>query len=172
MLTHSCTLEINPSIHVMYVCLPSHFDLDWFFVTSRTEAHQAFLSIGFFRQEYWSGLPCLSSGDLPDPESNPHLVSLLHWEMDSLPLAPPGKPASCYMITLMCCWMFKNLLIFSWKIIALQYYVGLCHILTWTSHIYMCPSLWTLLPTSHPTSPSRLPQSLGVSSLGHMAHSH
>ena len=31
-----------------------------------TEVHQAPLSVGFFRKEYWSGLPCLSPGDLPD----------------------------------------------------------------------------------------------------------
>ena len=30
-------------------------------------AHQALLSMGFSRQEYWSGLPFLSPGDLPDP---------------------------------------------------------------------------------------------------------
>ena len=35
--------------------------------------------MGFFRQEYWSGLPFPSPGDLPDPGSNPHLLGLLHW---------------------------------------------------------------------------------------------
>ena len=34
-------------------------------------SHQSLLSMGFFRQEYWSGLPCLPSGDLPDPEIKP-----------------------------------------------------------------------------------------------------
>ena len=37
------------------------------FVTPWTVAHQAPLSMGFFRQEYWSGLPFLTPGDLPDP---------------------------------------------------------------------------------------------------------
>ena len=37
------------------------------FVTPWTIAHQAPLSLGFPRQEYWTGLPFLSSGDLPDP---------------------------------------------------------------------------------------------------------
>ena len=37
------------------------------FVTPWTVAHQAPLSMGFSRQEYWSGLPFFSSGDLPDP---------------------------------------------------------------------------------------------------------
>ena len=35
--------------------------------TAWTVAHQARLSIGFSRQEYWSGLPFPSPGDLPDP---------------------------------------------------------------------------------------------------------
>ena len=37
-------------------------------VTLWTVAHQAHLSMGFSRQEYWSGLPFPSPGDLPDPE--------------------------------------------------------------------------------------------------------
>ena len=41
------------------------------FVTPWTVAHQAPLSMGFSRQEYWSGLPFPSSGDLPDPGMEP-----------------------------------------------------------------------------------------------------
>ena len=40
-------------------------------VTSWTVAHQALLSMGFFRQEYWSGLLCPSRGDLPDTGIKP-----------------------------------------------------------------------------------------------------
>ena len=40
-------------------------------VTPWTIAHQTPLSMGFSRQEYWSGLPCLSPGDLPDPRIKP-----------------------------------------------------------------------------------------------------
>ena len=36
-----------------------------------TRAHQAFLSMGFSRQGYWSGLPCLPPGDLPDTGIEP-----------------------------------------------------------------------------------------------------
>ena len=36
-----------------------------------TVAHQAPLSMGFSRQEYWSGLPCPPPGDLPDPGIEP-----------------------------------------------------------------------------------------------------
>ena len=39
----------------------------WLFVTPWTVARQAPLTMGFIRQEYWSGLPCPSPGDLPDP---------------------------------------------------------------------------------------------------------
>ena len=54
-------------------------------------AHQAPLSTGFSRQEYWSGLPCSPPGDLPDPGVK--CVSLLSPALarGSLPLAPPGK---------------------------------------------------------------------------------
>ena len=50
-----------------------------------TAAYQASLSMGFFRQECWSGLPFPSPGDLPDPGS-PAL------QADSLPSELPGKP--------------------------------------------------------------------------------
>ena len=48
-----------------------HFSPFRLFVTLWTIAHQAHLSMGFSRQEYWSGLPCLSPGDLPDPGIEP-----------------------------------------------------------------------------------------------------
>ena len=48
----------------------SHLQL---FVAPWTVAHQAPLSMGFPRQEYWSGLPCLPPGDLPDPGLKPVL---------------------------------------------------------------------------------------------------
>ena len=49
-----------------------------------TEAHQAPLSMGFFRQEYWSGLPFPSPGDLPNPG-----IKLRSLQADSLPSQPP-----------------------------------------------------------------------------------
>ena len=57
--------------------------------TPRTVAHQAPLSMGFSRQEYWSGLPCPPPGDLPDPEIKPRSPTL---QADSLPSEPQGKP--------------------------------------------------------------------------------
>ena len=56
-------------------------------------ALQAPLSVGFCRQEYWSGLPCPPPGDLPDPRIKPYLLCFLHWQADSLPLSSPGKPS-------------------------------------------------------------------------------
>ena len=58
------------------------------FETPRTVAHQVPLSMRFSRQEYWKGLPFPTPWDLPDPGSNPHLLHLLHWQADSLPLCP------------------------------------------------------------------------------------
>ena len=57
-------------------------------VTSWTVAYQAPLSMGFSRQEYWSGLPFPSPGDLPDPRIEPGSPAL---QADALPSEPPGK---------------------------------------------------------------------------------
>ena len=49
----------------------SHFSRVWLFVTPWTATCQASLSMGFSRQEYWSGLPYPPPGDLPDPGIEP-----------------------------------------------------------------------------------------------------
>ena len=59
-------LKIIWSVHP-HTCMLSHFNHVQFFVAPRTVAHQAPLSMGFSRQEYWSGLPCPPPGDLPYP---------------------------------------------------------------------------------------------------------
>ena len=59
------------------------------FVTPWTVAHQAPQSMGFSRQEYWSGLPFPSSGDLPNPGMEPGSPAL---QTDALPSEPPGNP--------------------------------------------------------------------------------
>ena len=58
------------------------------FATSWTVAYQAPPSIGFSRQEYWSGLPFPSPGDLPDPGIEPGSPAL---EANALTSEPPGK---------------------------------------------------------------------------------
>ena len=59
-----------------------------------TGAHQAPLSVEFPRQEYWSGLPFSSPGNLPDPGIEPMSLVSPALQVDSIPLAPPGKPIS------------------------------------------------------------------------------
>ena len=46
------------------------------FATPWTVTHQALLTMGFPRQEYWSGLPCPSLGDLPYPGTEPRFPAL------------------------------------------------------------------------------------------------
>ena len=58
------------------------------FVTLWTVAYQASLSMGFSRQGCWSGLPFLSSGDLPNPGIEPGSSTL---QADALPSEPSGK---------------------------------------------------------------------------------
>ena len=61
--------------------------LVWLFGTSWTVTCRAPLSMGFPRQEYWSGLPFLSPGHLPDPGIEPGSTEL---QADSLPSKPQG----------------------------------------------------------------------------------
>ena len=51
--------------HIKMLVL-SQFSIVQLFATLWTVAHQAPLSMGFSRQDYWSKLPCTSAGDLPD----------------------------------------------------------------------------------------------------------
>ena len=69
------------------------------FVTLWTAAHQAPPSMGFSRQEYWSGLPFPSPGVFPTQGWNPCLMPP-HWQVGSLPVGPAGRPCrgSCHQI--------------------------------------------------------------------------
>ena len=58
------------------------------FVTPWTVTYQAFLSMGFSRQEYWSGLPFPYPWDLPNPAIEPGSPTL---QADALPSEAPGK---------------------------------------------------------------------------------
>ena len=61
------------------------------FVTPWTVAHQAPPSMGFSRQEYWSGLPFPSPGDLPNPGIEPRSPAL---QADALTSELPGNVAT------------------------------------------------------------------------------
>ena len=58
------------------------------FVIPGTIAHQAPLTMGFSRQEYWSGLPCPPPGNHPNSGMEAGSLAL---QTDSLPSEPPGK---------------------------------------------------------------------------------
>ena len=60
-----------------------------FFATLWTMTRQSPLSIGFSRQEYWSGLPCPPPGDHPNPGMEARSPGL---QTNSLPSEPPGNP--------------------------------------------------------------------------------
>ena len=86
----------------------SHSGMFNSFVTPWTVAHQASLSIGFPREEYQSGLPISSPGDLPDPRIEPRSPALAgrFFTTESL-----GKPESLLFF------IFN----FNWRLITLQY---------------------------------------------------
>ena len=71
--THGVELcEIGTCMHAVL----SGFRRVQLFTTPWTVAHQALLSMGFSRQEYWSGLPFPPPGDLPDPGIEPGFLTL------------------------------------------------------------------------------------------------
>ena len=70
-------------------CVLSHVCL---FATPWTVAHQAPLSMGVSRQEYWSGLPFPPLAIFLTCGLNPRLLCLLHWQVGSLPLSHLGIP--------------------------------------------------------------------------------
>ena len=65
------------------------------FATPWTVAYQAPPSMGFSRQECWSGLPFPSPGDLPNPGIEPKSPAL---QADALPSEPPGKPIKASLL--------------------------------------------------------------------------
>ena len=97
-----------------YLCYHAHLlSLVWVFAALWTSAHQAVLSMGFFKQEYWSGLPFPPPGVLPTEEPNSHLLhcglilycwvigEYYRWQLwNSNP--PPLRP-SCLLLLLSFC---------------------------------------------------------------------
>ena len=77
---------------LMPCCMLSCSNHVQLFAIPWTVAHQAPLSMGFSRQEYWSGLRCPPPGDLPDPGIEPTSLMPPAWQGGSLPLVTPGKP--------------------------------------------------------------------------------
>ena len=69
------------------------------FATPQTVAYQAPVSMGFSRQEYWSGLPFPSPGDLLGPGIEPMSAALAGGFFE-----PPGKPTLSYNLSLLFLW--------------------------------------------------------------------
>ena len=82
----------SPQPRYMRVCVLSCFRHVRLVATLWTIAHQAALSMGFPRQEYWSGLPCSPPGDLPNPGIEPANAATPALQADSLPLSHWGSP--------------------------------------------------------------------------------
>ena len=74
------------------MCLLSSSVMSDYFVTLWPVACQAPLSMGFCRQEYWSGLPFPLLGDIPNPGIKPTSLASPALQVDSLILVPPGSP--------------------------------------------------------------------------------
>ena len=83
MATHSSILAWNKSENVSHPVMSDSLQPLWLFVT-----HRAPLSMEFSRQEYWSGLPFPSPGNLSDPGIKPRSLAL---QADSSPSELPGK---------------------------------------------------------------------------------
>ena len=90
----SGTLTKPVALHPCNLCVLSHFSRVWLPATPWTVALKPPLSVGFPRQEYWSGLPFLLPGDLPNPETE--LASPAFWQARSLPLSHQGSPRCLY----------------------------------------------------------------------------
>ena len=77
------------------VCILSHFSDVWLFVTSWAVVCENPLSMGFSRQDYWSGLPFPSPGDLPDPLIENRSLASPTLAGGFFTTEPPGKPTLC-----------------------------------------------------------------------------
>ena len=93
-------------------CVLSHFSRVWLLATIWTAAHQAPLV-----EEVQADSPGKNTGGgchallqriSPTQWSNPHLIHSLHWQVGSLPLAPPGKPYVIYITMILKNIIFKK----------------------------------------------------------------
>ena len=91
--------ELNP---INCVLVFSHSVMSESSATTQTLARQAPLSMGFSRQEYWSGLPFPSPGDLPSPKIEPPSLVSPTLAVDSLPLGHLGGPSSSTKVRILC----------------------------------------------------------------------
>ena len=84
-------LTLKPCISNSRECLLCHFSCLQLLESPCTEARQTPLSMGFSRQEYWSGLPFSSPGDLHDQGIKPRSLAAPALQVDSLLLSQRGS---------------------------------------------------------------------------------
>ena len=114
------------------------------FATPWTVVYQAPPSMGFSRQEYWSGLPFPSPGDLPDPGIEPGSPTL---QADALTSEPPGKPDIMYIYIIYCIYIIKyviGVLTFSLSMIPWRF----IHVVICVIHSFL---LLSRIPCEHTT---------------------
>ena len=127
-----------------FACLLSCFSHIWLFATLWTVAHQAPLSTGFSRPEYWSGLPLHSLGDLPNPGieikylASPALAG--GFFTTSATLEAPSNPLSSVQFS--CSVMSDSL----WPH-GLQHASLPCPLPASRAYSNSCPSSWWCHPT-------------------------
>ena len=109
---------------MMCCAVLSHFSRVQLFVTLWTAARQVSLSMGFSRQEYWSGLPCPPPGDRPNPGIKP------------MSLMPPALTGGFFTTSA------------TWEAIKVQL---LLLLLSRFSRVRLCATPWT---AAHQASPS------------------
>ena len=110
----------------MLLLLRSHFNRVWLSATPWTIAHQAPLCMEFSRQEYWSGLPFPTSGDLPDPAIKPTSPALASRFFTT---ELPGKPR------LLCTWQLNMHIVKCLQICKNEYMHDIQYMLSKTSII-------------------------------------
>ena len=120
---------------------------------------QSPLSMGFSRQEYWSGLSFSPPGDFPNPRIEPRSPTL---QVDSLPTEPPGKPPGwiifhCIDTPYAVCWSVE--LIVVWVVSFFFDYYGYCcneHSCTvfFSFIIFGCAGSWLLCVGFSPVAAS------------------
>jgi len=122
-----------------YCAMLSHFSRVWVFVTPWTVAHQAPLSMGFSRQEYWSGLPCLLPGDPPNPGIKPASPAL---QADSL-AETPGRPLLDASNV-----VFKSWQQFGWVFLLFPMIQDFWNAMGKAENLAIC-QIWAPIGTSH-----------------------
>ena len=89
----ACTVQQLPTSYLFYIHVRSHVSvMSYSLWPYGRVAGQAPLSMGFSRQEYWSGCHALFQGIFSTHGSNPRLLNLLHCRLIFLLAEPPRKP--------------------------------------------------------------------------------